>query len=183
NAVGRWLEVGEFSSSTPATLRMFADEQIPDTSTLDIGPSGTVDLNGHSESVRALGVISSRGTIILGTAFLPGSLTVSTGRFAGSITGFGTLNKVAPQPLVLTGTNTFSGSTVVAGGTLQIDGVHATSTMRVEGGRLQGRGRVGILQATSGILSPGTGGADFQNYLQSGNLSLSAGASFEPMLT
>src|SRR6185503_12162111 len=124
------------------------------------------------ESVRALGVTSWRGTIILGTAFQPGSLTVSTGRFAGSITGFGTLNKIASQSLVLTGTNTFSGPTVVTAGTLQVDGVHATSTMRVEGGRLQGRGRVGILQATSGIVSPGAGGAEFQNYLQSGNLSL-----------
>ena len=183
NAVGRWLEVGEFSPSTPATVRMFADDQIPDLSTLDIGPLGTFDLNGHSESVRTLGVISSRGTIILGTAIQPGSLTVSTGRFAGSITGVGTLNKIGPLSLVLTGTNTFSGPTVVTGGTLQVDGVHASSTTRVEGGRLQGRGLVGVLQVTSGTVSPGWGGAEFQNYLHSGNVNLSAGASFEPMLT
>jgi autotransporter-associated beta strand protein len=71
------------------------------------------------------------------------------------------LQKNGPGTLRLTANNTYSGSTVVAAGILQVDGSQAGSSVSVYGGaRLMGTGRVGAVNyaaasGTLGIVSPG----------------------------
>ncbi len=83
---------------------------------------GTFDLNGNNVSVANLS--GTGGTIALGA----GTLSVnqlSSGTYAGAITGTGSLSVTAVVlDLTLSGTNTYSGGTTVSGGgalTIQSD--------------------------------------------------------------
>jgi len=57
--------------------------------------------------------------------------------------------------VVVTGDQTYSGTTTVAGGALEVDGTLASS-VDVTGGTLQGSGTLGTLVAESGAVAPGT---------------------------
>ena len=91
---------------------------------LTVGADGTLDLNGYSPSVRYLNgdagaVITSStsgGTLIVGNADYPGD----SGAYAGLIEdGDGTTAlRLNGGTLLLTGANTYSGGTVVYGGSL-----------------------------------------------------------------
>ena len=56
------------------------------------------------------------------------------------------LIKSGAGTLVLTGANTYTGSTIVSNGTLEIDGLQPASAVQVLGGTLQGHGLVGPLE-------------------------------------
>src|SRR5262249_15006707 len=55
------------------------------------------------------------------------------------------------------GTNTISGTNVLAAGTLQVDGVQAQSAIQISGGKLQGNGTIVRVSfnGTSGAIAPG----------------------------
>jgi autotransporter-associated beta strand protein len=80
---------------------------------------GTLDLGGNN--LTAANVGGTGGTIALGTNTLTASMT--TGReYQGVITGSGGLVKTGTNFLTLRGSNTYSGGTVVSGGTLFVAG-------------------------------------------------------------
>jgi len=58
----------------------------------------------------------------------------------------GTLIKDGAGTLVLASANTYTGDTVVSGGTLQVDGLQPQSLVQVNSGTLQGAGSVGPLE-------------------------------------
>jgi autotransporter-associated beta strand protein len=90
------------------------------------------------------GVDPSRGT--------PVSITLN-----GPVGGTGGLTKSGVDSLVLNGTNTYAGVTVVANGGLFVDGVSATNSITVSGGTLGGLGTIrgAVTIAAGGELSPG----------------------------
>lgn len=96
-----------------------------DAGTLQLGPTGNLpvggdlslngglfDLNGRSQSV---GNLTGGGNIALGG----GALSVASGDFNGVIAGNGNLTKTGSGTLKVNGANTFSGTTIISGGTLQ----------------------------------------------------------------
>lgn len=66
------------------------------------------------------------------------------------------IQKDGAGSLRLTGTNTYTGTNIVAAGNLQIDGPQPASSVQISGGTLLGIGIVGnLFYAGSGIVSPG----------------------------
>ncbi len=85
------------------------------------------------------------GSITSSVVSNSGSLTfnrVEDLTYGGAISGPGTLEKQAAGKLVLTGTNTHTGATIVEAGTLLVNGVISASPVSVTNGTLGGTGLI-----------------------------------------
>lgn len=101
-AVAGDLVIGD--SATPAVLRFDVDHQINDAASITIGRSGTLNLNGHVESVRALTLLTGASTsakVMTGS----GTLTLSDGI---TIPG----NALADTPVSIAGKLQFTADTI-----------------------------------------------------------------------
>jgi len=137
-------------SSDVVRLENFA--QINNLSAVIIASSGLLDQNGISEAIGALigeGYVEVDGNS-LGVGVDGGSTT-----YSGQIVGTGGLTKMGLGTLTLTGTNSYSGPTLVADGTLLVDGLQWRSPVTVTSGTLGGNGTVSDLSVSGGNLSPG----------------------------
>jgi autotransporter-associated beta strand protein len=121
------------------------------------GLGGSLDLANHADTIAALGGGASTESVTLGTgtltinAILPDPLT-----FNGIISGTGSLVKNGPTAQRLGGNNTYTGSTTISGGTLEIDGNQPQSAVTVAAGAvLSGTGTVGTT-TVFGTLRPGS---------------------------
>jgi len=115
-----------------ATLRLDAANTLPHSVTLSLGsaysPHATVDLNGNSQTVGQLkhGTVTSGSRRIVNSSAFFATLTVlqntsSTLNYDGQLSGALHLVKAGEGTLILRGTNnTFTGTTVVSNGTLEI---------------------------------------------------------------
>lgn len=92
------------------------------------------------------------------------------------------LTKAGAGTLRLTGDNTYTGTTAVTSGTLQVDGSQGGSAVSVTAGTLGGSGTVGPITTNGGTLAPGLLAAVVPVTLRSGNLVL-AGVTFAPLLS
>jgi autotransporter-associated beta strand protein len=96
---------------------------------------GTANLQGFDQTVASLATGNSSAANLLSLG--SGRITVSgvaSSTFAGIISGSGGLTRSGSGQLILTGTNTYTGSTDVLGGTLQLastSGEAAGSTQSV----------------------------------------------------
>jgi fibronectin-binding autotransporter adhesin len=104
-------------------------------------------------------------------------LTVSVtgaGTFAGVIAGSGNFIKDGAGRLTLVDTETYTGATTIAGGTLLVDGALASAITTVaNGGTLGGHGAVdAVIVASGGALAPG----DSPGVLTTGDVALTSGA-------
>ena len=176
-AISQTLEVGD-GTSMPV-VRYLNGDQLTDTTDVVVRRPARLDLDGNTDTIDTL---SGDGTLSLGAS--SARLTVlGFGTFNGNITGTGGLTRagVSFQPLILAGTNTFSGTTIVESSNLQIDGLHTNSTILLNGGLLGGRGRVGNIQGSlGGTLAPGRIPASFQNFLYTRNVQLNGNITFRP---
>jgi fibronectin-binding autotransporter adhesin len=114
---------------------------------------GTLDLNGFDLTAPSL--TGAGGIVALGGSNL--SVNLGSGinnTYAGSITGAsGTLTKLGPGTLTLTGASTYSGATTIGGGTLALDFspaggptsgiISASSPLVMTGGALAVKGAAG----------------------------------------
>ena len=137
---------------------------------LSVAAGATFDANGNSFATSAL---TGAGSLTLGSAVA----TVSSGNFAGSITGAGALTKTGSGTLTLSGVNTHTGTTTVSGGTLAMGGSDAlgAGALTVSGGTVNMGAysdTVGAVTLTSGsILGSGGTLTGTSFALQSGTVS------------
>ena len=96
--------------------------------------------------------------------------------------GTGGLTKNGAATLSLSGNNTYSGTTTVSAGTLQISGGQLQSPVTVSGGALAGNGTVGPITTTSGSVRPGSDSGPNPALNAQGNVSFSPAATYSPLI-
>lgn len=140
------------------TLRLAANNVIPDGSAVVVAGGATLDANGKSDAV---GSLAGAGTLALpaGSAFAVGLNNAST-QFDGPITGTGKLGKLGTGTFTLAGASpAFTGQVIVASGALVVNSNVSGAAFDVRNGAtLGGSGTVGnVTVQAGGKLSPGTG--------------------------
>jgi autotransporter-associated beta strand protein len=173
---GTWVRDGYFDLMKPAGVAaipgnvVIGDGQPGKSPTLHLADShqiangfdvtmtnGMFEPNANSESI---GTLNGRGAVDVSAG---GFLTVSPGSgvtcvFDGGIGNAGSVVKGGNGTLILGGTNTHTGATTINAGTLQVDGEIRSSPLTLNGGRLQGSGKVANVSPNSVgcLVTPGT---------------------------
>jgi autotransporter-associated beta strand protein len=143
------------------------------TAPVQVEAGATLDLQSHPQALAAL---AGSGSVLLGSA----TLTVAGGiSFGGVISGSGGLDKVGPGFLVVNGIETYTGPTLVQGGTFVLDGSLASGLAIVDpGATLEGTGTLKDV-VTAGVLSPGdTFPKSTRGTLHTGNVTFLPGSAF-----
>jgi autotransporter-associated beta strand protein len=205
--------VNAFSGTTSIAegrLRLSAGGALPSSSpvTLTNNATAILDLNNQNQTVGPLsGGGGNGGNIVLGV----GKLTINqsiAATYAGIISGGGSIEKNGSQTLTFTNSNSFTGSTTVALGTLRLGNgvlrgsvagniannsqvIFANPTSQAYSGNISGSGRltaagVGVL-ALSGTssftggttIASGTVAARSPRALGAGDVLVAAGSAFE----
>ncbi|WP_417383461.1 LamG-like jellyroll fold domain-containing protein [Gimesia sp.] len=137
------------------TLQLAQSFVIPETSSVSLtSASSVLDVNGVQLSIISL---EGTGRVLLGGAagllniFIP---TSTSATYAGDISGDGSLIKLEDGELILSGTNSYTGSTYVQSGTLIIDGSLTTSEVTVDSGAVLGGS--GVINADVTVYSDGS---------------------------
>ncbi len=158
--------LGRVGGGATASLALSANNQLAG---LSDTPSNTdtVQLNGH---VLTLAPLAS-----------------ASWSFGGSIvdgSGSGSLVQNGPGTSILTGTSTYTGTTAVNAGTLEVDGSIANSSGVTvnSGGTLTGHGTIDppttMTIMSGGNFAPGTPGSPGTSMTVSGNLAFQTGANY-----
>lgn len=152
--------------------------------------TGVVDFSGstgpNGDGRVSAGSIAGSGTYVIGigNTLVVGSNNLSTevsGVIADSCgcgPGPGSLEKVGTGTLILSGTNSYTGTTTINGGILRVDGSISQSSLTTvnAGGALYGAGIVGnTVIANGGLYAPGNGSPGSSMQVQ-GDLSLQPGS-------
>jgi autotransporter-associated beta strand protein len=171
---------GGATTVSAGTLRAGAANTFSPNSAVTVDAAGTLDLNSLDQSIAGL---SGSGNVSLGAAALSVNTAAGTAyTFSGAISGTGTLKKFGAGALALTGANTYSGGTLLAGGTLTVvgDGNLGASPgpLIFDGGTLQAAADLAtarpITVVTSGGIDNGGNALTLSGTLTgSGNLTLS----------
>ena len=85
-------------------------------------PDSTLDLNGFDNAIGSLAGSNAASKVLLGSATLTVGGNDGSGYFNGIISGTGGIIKNGTGSLGLTGSNTYTGDTVVNDGVLAVDG-------------------------------------------------------------
>ena len=152
-----------------------------------VSSPGTLDLTGGGVNINGL---SGNGTVD-NTGAMTQNLNIgnnnASATFTGLIQNTGTtinVNKVGSGTQTLTGNNTYSGTTMVNGGTLVVDGDQSGATGDVTvsaGATLAGVGTIGGDTTISGTHAPGTspGIQTFDDGASGTDLTYTAGADID----
>jgi autotransporter-associated beta strand protein len=144
------------------------------------GPNGDFRISAGSIAGSGFYYIGGGNTLIVGGNNLSTSVTgvIADNNPCGCTSGSGSLEKVGTGILTLSGTNTYTGTTTVFGGVLDVEGSIAASSLTTvnSGGALSGAGTVGnTIIAPGGIFVPGNGPPG-SSMTVAGNLAFKAGA-------
>lgn len=150
--------------------------------TVNLG-AGMVGAFANWSSSLAMNLTDAATGATFNTLDSANGVTARTITLSGILSGVGRLNKAGAGTLVLSGNNTYAGTTTVSGGTLLMNGNNngATGPVAVNaGGTLGGNGTIGgsLTLNAGATLSPGT---SIGTLTASGNVTMSAGStnSFE----
>jgi len=145
------------------------------------GPNGDGRITAGSIAGSGIYYIGGFNTLIVGGNNLSTNVSGVIADFnpCGCSPGPGSLEKVGAGTLTLSGLNSYTGTTTVFGGFLDVEGSIASSSLTTVnlGGALTGAGTVGNTTiATGGIFLPGNGLGTFATV--SGNLAFQSGAQY-----
>jgi autotransporter-associated beta strand protein len=144
--------------------------------------AGRMLLNGGSLSLDGydlvVGSMAGVAPITLGLHTLTAGGDDTSSTYSGALSGHGGLTKTGAGTLTLSNTSSYDGTMRVSGGALNVTGSIAASSVLIDGGTLQGTGRVGAITGTSGHLHPGGS----PGILASGSLAMSPGFHFDVSL-
>jgi autotransporter-associated beta strand protein len=148
--------------------------------TESIGPNSDGRISAGSIAGSGFYYIGGGNTLIVGSNNLSTSVTgvIADNNPCGCTTGPGSLEKIGTGTLTLSGINTYTGTTTVFGGVLDVEGSIASSFLTTvnAGGALSGAGIVGdTMIAPGGIFLPGNGPPG-SSMTVAGNLSFQSGA-------
>ncbi len=175
------VTVGTLTNTNPTVLQLGASgQQLPATanvtlvgSTATPGVTGTVNLNSFNQTIGSLnstaggGIVQNNGTAGNSTLTINGTTVASN--YSGVIQdgaspGTGTLALAynGPQPLSLSGANTYSGGTTVTGATLNVTNTTGSATgtgnVTLTSGTLAGTGTIaGSVSFVGSTLAPSSG--------------------------
>jgi outer membrane autotransporter protein len=113
------------TSVNAGTLQAGAANAFAPGSAFTVASGATLNLAGFNQTI---GSLAGAGSVTLGSATLiTGNDNTST-TFSGTISGTGGLTKIGSGVLTLSGTNTYSGGTTLAAGTLRVTSNQALGT-------------------------------------------------------
>ena len=137
----------------------FFDSALGDRARLIANVGGSIEINALGTTGMPAGSIEGAGTLRLGAKTLTVGYNDLSTTFSGRVQGTGgSLVKVGAGTLILSGVNnTYTGTTTVNGGLLQVDGSIASSSLVTvnAGGTLRGTGTVASTVINGGTLAPG----------------------------
>jgi outer membrane autotransporter protein len=143
--------------------------------------TGPNNYSGGTTIVSGMLQIGNGGTegSIIGDVVDEGTLNFvrsDTVTFSGTISGFGGVVQNGSGVTILTGTSSYTGSTTVNAGILDVNGSIATSAVTVNGATLKGNGTVGPLTlATGATVAPGN---SIGTLHVAGNVTFAGGSSY-----
>jgi uncharacterized protein with beta-barrel porin domain len=114
-----------------------------------VNTGGTVDLGGLAQTINNMALAGG----LLSDGALTGAVTSTGGTIAGI--GGGMHLTANGGTTTITGTNTYTGPTIVNGGLLSVNGSIVSDTTVNAGGTLGGNGTVGNTTINGGALAPG----------------------------
>jgi autotransporter-associated beta strand protein len=160
-------------------LKLGSSEVIPNTSSVIIAAGKNFDLNNFAETI---GSLAGAGNVTLGSGSLTAGGNNSSTSFSGVISGIGGVTKQGSGIMTLTGSNSYSGGTLVNGGTLVVNnttgsGTGSGSVTVNNSGKLAGSGWVAgsVIINNGGTLAPGNS----IESLDVGALTFNTGATFD----
>ncbi|SFU11553.1 autotransporter-associated beta strand repeat-containing protein [Mesorhizobium sp. YR577] len=137
------------------TLKAGAENTFAAGSAFSIASGTTLDFDGYDQII---GSLAGAGKVTLGAGTLSAGNASDTS-FSGVISGGGSLIKQGAGSLTLTGINTYTGTTSVTAGRLQVDGRLAGTAVTVESSAtLSGSGSIdgAVTVSDGGYLAPGS---------------------------
>ena len=137
---------------------MQTPDQISDSSAVTVSSGATYDLNNLSDSI---GSLAGAGSVTLGTATLTAGGDNTSTTFSGIVSETGNLVKEGTGTLTLSNANTYSGTTTITGGTLELnngsgESIDNSSQINLTGGTLLLAASDQIDDATNMNLNGGT---------------------------
>ena len=138
--------------------------KLPAASAVSVASGATLDLSGISQTIASLADYNGSGGIVTNSG---AATTLNISGSSGSATFSGTIADSAANPIslsksggatqILTGNNTYRGTTFLSTGSLLINGSIGSGAVTVSGGTFGGNGIIGgAVTVLGGIFSPGT---------------------------
>ncbi|MEY2480188.1 MAG: hypothetical protein QOI04_1115 [Verrucomicrobiota bacterium] len=188
---------GPTTIQNSGTIQLGANNVFPTSpeTALTINTSSVLDMASFSDSVASLtgdstAIVKNSSALTTSTLTVNPDTGVST-TFAGVVAGTNSgaqgnmaLVKSGAGTLILTGANTYTGTTTVNAGSLFINGNDSFATGAVtvnnSGSTLGGSGTIGgsVTVASAANLSPGASGSGSTAILRTGAVTLSSGSNF-----
>jgi autotransporter-associated beta strand protein len=178
------LSGAALTSNNDTSITPFGSLTIADTGYTITGDG--VTLTGAIDASQSTGSSVLNLPVNFGTT--AGTVTVdqapATLSMGGAITGSAGLTKQGSGVLDLSGTNTYTGGTTVAAGTLLVDGTAPGAVAVSSGATLGGKGTVGSIATTAAAtVSPGDSPTATGVLTDSGPLTLDSSSSFDVAIT
>jgi autotransporter-associated beta strand protein len=169
-------------------LIFFSGDSTGDTARVEVFGPGMMSISGHNAPGMTVGSIEGDGLVALGSNNLTvGSNDLDT-TFSGIIQDTGSLTKIGFGTLTLSGANTYSGATTIAGGIFLVANTTGSGTgtglVRVNAGTLGGSGTiagavtVGTNTHTQAFLAPSKGTTNPATLTIQGSLTLNDDSTF-----